>query len=118
MRLTAGAFAECAKALYQKETGKELEITWMGKPTTQTSQYASQLLGSPKRIFAVGDNPKSDIRGARRAGWTGILVCTGCYRPTGADGDLGNDETDPADFVCHDVMEAVEFIVSQCGRRE
>ena len=35
-----------------------------------------------KHIYAFGDNPKSDVRGANSAGniWRSVLVCTGVYK--------------------------------------
>jgi ribonucleotide monophosphatase NagD (HAD superfamily) len=33
----------------------------------------------------IGDNPKSDIAGANKKGWTSILVRTGVFK--GADND-------------------------------
>lgn len=75
----------CLESLYRREFGDErkLEITWFGKPSEATVRYAEGLLGHPSRVFAVGDNPHSDIRNAKVAGphWTSILVCTGCYHP-------------------------------------
>ena len=31
-------------------------------------------------IYMIGDNPKSDIRGANNAGWKSILVRTGVFK--------------------------------------
>mmetsp|Transcript_32256 Transcript_32256/g.44278 ORF Transcript_32256/g.44278 Transcript_32256/m.44278 type:complete len:331 (+) Transcript_32256:75-1067(+) len=117
-RLTSGAAIECLKALYERELqGKlKLEVTWMGKPTRITSSLAEKRLNHPKRIFAVGDNPKSDVRGASLAGdhWTSVLVCTGCYRPPPECSDgLGNDPDDPAHHVCENITEAIDWIFSQ-----
>lgn len=62
-----------------------------------------------KRIYAIGDNPKSDIRGANNAGdhWISILVQTGCH--TGSE----NDALDPADYLCKDVSEAFKWILEK-----
>ena len=61
-----------------------------------------------KRVYAVGDNPKSDVRGANNAGDTykSILVCTGVYKG-GVD---SNDKEDPADYVVEGVGEAVDKV--------
>lgn len=55
-------------------------------------------------IFAVGDNPAADIRGANSAGapWVSVLVRTGVFQ--GAH----NDERDPAHVVVSDVLAAVQ----------
>jgi HAD superfamily hydrolase (TIGR01450 family) len=69
----------------------------------------------PAGIYMVGDNPRADVRGARRAGapWTSVLVRTGVFGSGGGGGDDGrpfpdNDVTDPADVVVADVRAAVE----------
>ncbi|XP_023579769.1 haloacid dehalogenase-like hydrolase domain-containing 5 isoform X3 [Octodon degus] len=121
-RFGHGTFLLCLEAIYQKLTGKELRYeALMGKPSLLTYQYAEQLIrqqaerrgwAAPiRRLYAVGDNPMSDIYGAnlfhqylqraecaaqaeqQGAGgpqkqWpsatqscTSILVCTGVYRP-------------------------------------
>jgi HAD superfamily hydrolase (TIGR01450 family) len=67
----------------------------------------------PGGIFMVGDNPRADVRGARRAGapWVSALVRTGVF--SGAD----NDATDPADLVVADARAAVEAALHR-GRFE
>jgi ribonucleotide monophosphatase NagD (HAD superfamily) len=57
-------------------------------------------------IYAVGDNPKADIAGARAQGrpWVSVLVRTGVF--SGEEGQ--NDSEHPADFVVNDVADAVE----------
>ena len=61
----------------------------------------------PLIYYGIGDNPKSDIRGANNAGdhWKSILVRTGVFR--GKD----NDAEDPADIVLNDVLEAARYIL-------
>ena len=61
-----------------------------------------------KHVYAVGDNPKSDVRGANSAGniWRSILVCTGVYKG-GVD---SNDKEDPAHYVVEGVGEAVDKV--------
>ena len=61
----------------------------------------------------VGDNPTSDIEGARRSNihhrkggatsWQGVLVRTGVYKE--------GDETNGASAVCDGVAEAVDYIL-------
>lgn len=47
-------------------------------------------------IYMIGDNPKSDIRGANSAGWSSILVRTGVFKGE-------NDEEDPAKYVVDNI---------------
>lgn len=56
------------------------------------------------QVFAVGDNPAADVRGANRAGppWVSVLVRTGVFRGG------KNSDTDPAQIVVDDVEAAVE----------
>jgi HAD superfamily hydrolase (TIGR01450 family) len=66
----------------------------------------------PAGIFMVGDNPRADVRGARRAGapWSSVLVRTGVFGGGGGGGSPPpeNDPNDPADVVVPDVRAAVE----------
>ena len=59
----------------------------------------------------IGDNPLTDIRGARNAGthWRAILTRTGLWE--GGE----NDKVDPADVVVDGVLEAVEWILDTEG---
>ena len=52
----------------------------------------------------IGDNPKSDIRGANQKGWTSILVRSGVFN------GQNNDEKDPASYVVDNFYEAVKLI--------
>ena len=48
----------------------------------------------------IGDNPKSDIAGAKAKGWVSILVKTGCFDPNDAQNSVnGNDKVHPATHV-------------------
>ncbi|KAK2499229.1 hypothetical protein MC885_021101 [Smutsia gigantea] len=111
-RFGHGTFLLCLEAIYRKLTGRELQYEGlMGKPSILTYQYAEDLIGlqaarrgwaTPiRRLYAVGDNPMSDVYGAnlfhrylqkerRGAAETrgpcarscaSILVCTGVYCP-------------------------------------
>lgn len=54
----------------------------------------------------IGDNPKSDIRGANAIGWNSILVRSGVF-----DGiKYANDEYDPAKYVVDNFYEAIKLI--------
>lgn len=63
--------------------------------------HARQLFSG---IYAVGDNPAADVRGAVQAGppWVSVLVRTGVFHSPGP-----NDELDPAHIVVEDVAAAV-----------
>lgn len=115
-RYGQGAFKTALEAIYKRHTGKELESTSFGKPHKATYQYAETILDSLlpdkvklQRVFAVGDNPAADIAGANAYGWTSVLVKTGIF-----DGK-GNSEEFPADVVCEDIEEAVQWAISQEG---
>nr|XP_045380078.1 haloacid dehalogenase-like hydrolase domain-containing 5 isoform X1 [Camelus bactrianus] len=120
-RFGHGTFLLCLEAIYRKVTGRELRYEGLtGKPSILTYRYAEDLLrrqaaqrgwAAPIRnLYAVGDNPMSDVYGANlfhrylQRGREGaeegkprplaaqscvsILVCTGVYRPPGP-GSLG-----------------------------
>lgn len=72
--------------------GKDLQIC---HPLPAASMFSA--------IYAVGDNPAADIRGANLAGppWVSMLVRTGVF----AEGS--NSSTDPAHVVVTDVLAAV-----------
>ena len=136
-RYAQGAFRVALKALYQarlrahrvpEETidskiGASFQ-QW-GKPTDLTFRFVEgrlrqlakdQSSDAVERFYMVGDNPASDMEGARRAAihhagskttWKGVLVRTGVYRE--------GDETNSAAAVVDGVKEAVEWILEQEG---
>ncbi|KFV48529.1 Cat eye syndrome critical region protein 5, partial [Tyto alba] len=98
-RFGHGTFLLCLENIYKKVTGRELRYeALIGKPSTVTYRYAEYLIKqqaekqgwkSPiRRLYAVGDNPMSDIYGANLynnylnsvESCESILVCTGVYR--------------------------------------
>ncbi|KFO94088.1 Cat eye syndrome critical region protein 5, partial [Buceros rhinoceros silvestris] len=99
-RFGHGTFLLCLETIYKKVTGQELKYeALIGKPSTVTYRYAEYLIKeqaekqgwkSPiRRLYAVGDNPMSDIYGANLynnylnnsvESCESILVCTGVYR--------------------------------------
>lgn len=115
-RFTQGAFVHAFQSLFFKYTGIEVPIEFCGKPFNIQYEYAEDLFrenmgcAHPRKFYGIGDNPKSDIRGANSAGshWTSILVKTGVFDGSSRE----NDEEDPADVVVHDVLDAVNFICS------
>lgn len=116
-RYTQGAFVETFRYLFQFYHDIPLDLVYYGKPFKVQYEYAEELLRQHAerlgitvpitKYYGIGDNPKSDIRGARNAGekWESILVKTGIFSK-----DLPNDETDPADHVLLDITEAVDFL--------
>ena len=80
---------------------------------------------SLKHVYALGDNPASDVRGANAAGgpWRSVLVRTGVWKGTkrkeGGSSSVyeraENDERDPAHFVCEDAAEAIDMILRSNG---
>ncbi|XP_068950414.1 haloacid dehalogenase-like hydrolase domain-containing 5 isoform X2 [Petaurus breviceps papuanus] len=74
-RFGHGTFLLCLESIYRKITGKELKYAGLvGKPNITTYQYAESLIRKQaetrswrapiRRLYAVGDNPVSDIYGA------------------------------------------------------
>jgi len=59
------------------------------------------------QIYAVGDNPLSDIKGANAAKWKSILVRTGVWQQP----NMSNDTDNPATYVCNNVLEAASIII-------
>ena len=58
----------------------------------------------------IGDNPNSDIIGAKTLGWTSILVKTGIFDPNADSSENGNDKANPADYVVDNFEEAIKLI--------
>ncbi|KAH7316664.1 HAD-like domain-containing protein [Stachybotrys elegans] len=107
-RFGTGAFVEALKGVWGATTGTELRFNALGKPSRLTYEYAHDRLlhhhsdlasadsGSTKertrqplkRVYMVGDNPESDIRGANEfqphdgTEWVSILVKTGVWKET------------------------------------
>ena len=106
----------------------------------EVDSVAPPLLPPLRHVYALGDNPASDVRGANAAGgpWRSVLVRTGVWKGTkrkerkegegegkgegegeGGGGSIyeraENDERDPAHFVCEDAAEAVEMILTSNG---
>lgn len=59
-----------------------VEAVLVGKPAPAFFELAGDIVGLPSgRLAVVGDDPESDVRGARSAGLTAIQVETGKYDP-------------------------------------
>ncbi|XP_002730439.1 haloacid dehalogenase-like hydrolase domain-containing 5 [Saccoglossus kowalevskii] len=74
-RLGHGSFLLCLESLYQKITGRPLKYTVItGKPSEITYHHAEHvatqiassmgLESTPRTLYAIGDNPMTDIYGA------------------------------------------------------
>lgn len=113
-RLAGGMFFEAFKAVHAAAGGKPLDedkMIRLGKPRSANFGAAERALRSmsgktslPQRVWMVGDNVASDVRGAVGRGgvWKAVLVRTGNFR----DGDAG---AELAETVVDDVAEAVEY---------
>lgn len=123
-RLGQGGFREALEGVWAATTGGpskgiELKKTVIGKPYQGTYEFAerqllrnrSKIFGTDlpplQRVYMVGDNPESDIRGANsyRSGfgssWESILVRTGVYS--------GGDPAWTPKTVADDVQKAVQW---------
>ena len=119
-RFGAGAMRVALDHLWLEMAGVPLEQTLYGKPYEDQYRFVETLLAhlatsgaaSPiERFYMVGDNPVTDIRGARAAGahWRSILTRSGLW--VGGE----NDDADPADAVVDDVLGAVKWLLKQEG---
>lgn len=64
------------------EYAARVEATLVGKPAPEFFRLAAGILGLPiSRLAVVGDDPESDVRGARAARITAIQVETGKFDP-------------------------------------
>lgn len=110
------------QALWEATLGTTLEQTLLGKPNLVQYTYVEQMLReqaaargegaeSIERFYMVGDNPETDIRGAREAGprWRSFLTRTGVWVGEHNDGE------NPADVVVPDVLHAVQHAMDHHG---
>ncbi|KAL0237145.1 hypothetical protein PCE1_000542 [Barthelona sp. PCE] len=109
-RMTVGSFMRCVEAIWNQYTDKPLEWEGLGKPCSLAYENCSSAIGNidPKRLYMVGDNPESDIRGGNAAGMNTILVRTGCYTE-----DMELDEGSTPTIIVDDLYAAVEYIFEQ-----
>lgn len=83
LRLDAGAFV---RAL-EYAVGRPAVV--LGKPDPAFYRAAVDALGlDPSEVVMVGDDIRSDVDGAQRAGLTGVLVRTGKFTPGDLVGDV------------------------------
>lgn len=86
LRLDAGAFV---RAL---EYAAGTTAVVMGKPDQAFYETAVDGLGlTADEVVMVGDDIRTDVEGAQRAGLTGVLVRTGKFAPADLDGEVAPD---------------------------
>ena len=130
-RLGQGGFQASMQGVWDATTnGAHLERTVIGKPHHLTYKYAERVLNEHRaellgginkkkvnkleRVFMVGDNPESDIRGANEydsaqgTEWTSVLVETGVFRQ-------GTKPAHKPKVIVKDVFEAVKWALKQEG---
>eukprot|EP00250_Pteridium_aquilinum_P008761 c18191_g1_i2 orf=418-942(-) len=129
-RLGMGAFRIALEGIFNRISKTPLIYTSFGKPKVPvfrgaeasllriaemmdaklTQDFRVKLVDF-ERLYIIGDNPSTDILGAKQAGrpWFSILTRTGCFK--GKD----NHELYPADLVVDNVQEAVQFILKEHG---
>lgn len=130
-RFGTGAFVEALKAVWRAATdGAELQYEAFGKPLQRTYEYAQHKLvhmnhkGQPteqptpiKRVYMIGDNPESDIRGANEfepedgTEWKSILVRTGVWSPTA----LESEPRYKPDVIVDSVADAIVWAMKNEG---
>ncbi|KAI9157994.1 CDP-alcohol phosphatidyltransferase class-I family protein [Paramyrothecium foliicola] len=98
-RFGQGAFQGALYGVWKEVTGQDLKCNIIGKPHKYTYQYAERVLQGHRwailnqeagtdtsrlqRVYMIGDNPESDIRGANEyrstqgTSWKSVLVKTG-----------------------------------------
>ncbi|KAI2778077.1 HAD-superfamily hydrolase [Daldinia loculata] len=139
-RLGQGAFQAAIAGIWREVTAgaAELERVTIGKPHGRTYEFAERVLnahraavlgldpemeeqgqGVLERVYMVGDNPASDIRGANEyespegTEWKSVLVRTGVWNP-----ERGGDPVFKPRAIVDDVKGAVEWALGQEGWRE
>lgn len=86
LRLDAGAFV---RAL-EYACGREAVV--LGKPDPAFYRTAvDDLRLAPEQVVMVGDDIRTDVEGAQRAGLVGVLVRTGKFSPADLAGDVTPD---------------------------
>ncbi|GME27565.1 Peptidase M20 [Neofusicoccum parvum] len=127
-RLGQGGFREALEGIWTAVTGGErngveLQKIVIGKPFRMTYEFAEERLSRHredlfggikleplKRVYMVGDNPESDIRGANTydsplgTDWKSVLVKTGVYQE-------GSEPSWKPRTIVGDVYDAVRYAV-------
>ncbi|EMC97865.1 hypothetical protein BAUCODRAFT_31869 [Baudoinia panamericana UAMH 10762] len=129
-RLGQGGFREAFAGLWRAVTNDaELQKTIIGKPYQPTYEFAERRLRAHrkklfghvglneplKRVYMVGDNPESDVRGANNyhsphgSQWRSILVKTGVYQD-------GSEPSCKPTMILDGVQEAVRWAVEDANK--
>ena len=114
-RIAAGCFKRALQAVFELVyPGRELRFTQFGKPHPpnyavvekvlhlQAARIGLRKVGNlqleDSPIYAVGDNPSSDVRGANNRGypWVSVLVKTGNFQGTNCSRDTAQMVMDHA----------------------
>jgi HAD superfamily hydrolase (TIGR01456 family) len=107
-RMTTGAWLHCLLSLVRHYNGN-IEPQIGGKPHLPIYNLAREVLEKQRSpitsIVAIGDNPSSDIRGAKNAGAVSVLVLSGMATE--------NDPNCPADHVCPSIVEAIDWLLAK-----
>jgi HAD superfamily hydrolase (TIGR01458 family) len=83
----AGPTLDAGPFVVGLEYAADVEAVLVGKPSATFFELATERLGVPREAVAVvGDDPESDVRGARAAGLLSIQVGTGKGRGREAPG--------------------------------
>jgi ribonucleotide monophosphatase NagD (HAD superfamily) len=91
---------------HRQESVQDLRAQAPQEPALGSAPAQPQARSPLRRIYAVGDNPASDIRGAVLAGppWYGVLTRSGVFR----DGD----DSANAHRIVDNVAEAIDFVLT------
>ncbi|KAI1755963.1 HAD-like domain-containing protein [Xylaria castorea] len=139
-RFGQGAFQAALAGMWSQITGGKAEMrrTTIGKPYARTYGYAERVLANWRagllkksdavdaeaevqplnRVYMVGDNPESDIRGANEYAspqgteWASILVRTGVWSK-----ERDGDPKHRPGVIVDDVKSAVEWALEREGWR-
>ncbi len=95
-------------AAIEVASGRKAQV--LGKPNLPMMRAIERRLKGRTRIAAVGDQPGTDLAGARAMGWSTILVLSGV---TGSQ--VAADLQDPPDLVVADIVEAERAIKGPGG---
>lgn len=110
-RFGQGAFRLAVEAQYShfNRTKGVLQSTILGKPFKIQYDYAHSVLvdwnkgKNIDRVYMVGDNPESDIKGANDNGWESILLRSGVFK----DADWDTIVAKPTAGLYDNVFDAV-----------
>ncbi len=93
--LDTGAFTR----LFEASSGRKIPV--FGKPSSSYFSIAKRRLG--ENLWIIGDDCRTDILGAKKAGLNTILIRSGKYRK-------GDEEFSDPDMVVDDLMEIIPLM--------